>query len=187
MTSEKRQREKLTKVWPSTEICELSIKTRRTVYDKRLSLSGVLLKSASTQHYRHSWTRNRGKFLCILSWLFDNLNQVVSLTLLAKLFWLTRERLCVNRIRCLWSMHCVLLGTSFSRALGTVGSVITIGLSINRCSHSKTSLTRENKTQFKQSRLFSSSIKIRQNEALLARRVVVTCRHRLKKPQVMTG
>ena len=29
--------------------------------------------------------------------------------------------------------------------------------------------------------------KIRQNEALLARREVVTCRHRLKKPQVMTG
>lgn len=56
-------------------------------------------------------------------------------------------------------MYCMLLGTSFSRALGTVGSVITIGLSINRCSHSKTSLTGENKTRFKQSLLFSSSIK----------------------------
>ena len=34
----------------------------------------------------------------------------------------------------------------FSLALGTVGSVTTVGLSINRCSHSElTSLTRENK------------------------------------------
>ena len=47
-----------------------------------------------------------------------------------------------TRVRSLSSMRYMLLGYSFeprpySRALGTAGSVMTIGLSINGCSHSK--------------------------------------------------
>ena len=54
----------------------------------------------------------------------------------------TRKRLCVNQVRSLLSMRCMLLGYSFeprtnSRALGTAGSVILRDLSIKRCSHSK--------------------------------------------------
>ena len=54
----------------------------------------------------------------------------------------TRKRLCVNQVRSLLSMRCILLGYSFeprtnSRALGTAGSVILRDLSIKRCSHSK--------------------------------------------------
>ena len=50
-------------------------------------------------------------------------------------FWRTRDRLCVNRVRSLLSMSCMLLGYSFglrsnSRALNTACSVMTIGLSI---------------------------------------------------------
>ena len=70
----------------------------------------------------------------------------------------------------------------FSHALGSAGSVTTVGLSINRYSHSElTSFTRENKidqsrslgfgdcegsTRFRQSLLFSSSPR-RQKEALI--------------------
>ena len=55
-------------------------------------------------------------------------------------FWCTRERPCVNRVRSLLSMRCLVLGYSFeprpkSPALGTTGSVVTSGLSINGCSH----------------------------------------------------
>ena len=69
-----------------------------------------------------------------------------------------------------------------SHTLGSAGSVTTVGLSINRCSHSEmTSFTRENKidqsrslglgdckgsTRFRQSLLFSSS-PTRQKEALI--------------------
>ena len=54
-------------------------------------------------------------------------------------FWSTQERLCMNRVRSSLSMR-VLLGCSFesrlkSRALSTAGSIMTIGLSKNRCSH----------------------------------------------------
>ena len=59
-------------------------------------------------------------------------------------FLRTRERLYINRVRSLLSMRYMLLGYSFeprpytnSHALGTTGSVMTIGLSINGCSHSK--------------------------------------------------
>ena len=67
-------------------------------------------------------------------------------------FWRIRERLCMNRLRSLLSMRGMLLGYTFepgpnSLVLATAGSVVTIGLSIGTCSHSKriTSLTRENK------------------------------------------
>ena len=48
----------------------------------------------------------------------------------------------MTRVRSLLSMRGMLLGYSFktrpnSRALGIAGSVMTIGLSINGCSHSK--------------------------------------------------
>ena len=48
----------------------------------------------------------------------------------------------MNRVRSLLSMRCMLLGDSFeprpnNHALGTTDSVMTIGLSINGCSHSK--------------------------------------------------
>ena len=47
-------------------------------------------------------------------------------------FWRTLERICLNRMRSLLSMRCMLLGYSFeprlkSRALGSGGSVMTIG------------------------------------------------------------
>ena len=54
--------------------------------------------------------------------------------------FVTRETLCIIRIRSLLSMRCMLLGYSFesrpnSRALASGGSVMTTGLSINRGSH----------------------------------------------------
>ena len=62
--------------------------------------------------------------------------------------WCTRERLCMNRVRSFMNMHSMLLGYSFetrpdSRALATAGSVMTIGLSTNRCLHSKNTVWRE--------------------------------------------
>ena len=52
------------------------------------------------------------------------------------------EQDCMNRVRSSLSMRCMLLGDNFeprpnNHALGTTGSVMTIGLSINGCSHSK--------------------------------------------------
>ena len=54
----------------------------------------------------------------------------------------------LNRVRFLLSMRCTLLGYSFeprpsSLALGSMGSVITIGLSINGCLHLKKAVWRE--------------------------------------------
>ena len=65
--------------------------------------------------------------------------------LLLTRFWHTWERFCMNQGRFVWSMRCTLLGyntCSFehrpnSLPLGSTGSVITIGLSINGCSNSK--------------------------------------------------
>ena len=62
--------------------------------------------------------------------------------------WCTRERLCMNRVKFFLNMHSMLLGYSFetrpdSRALATAGSVMTIGLSTNRCLHSKKPVWRE--------------------------------------------
>ena len=55
-------------------------------------------------------------------------------------FWRSRRRLCRNRVRSLLSMCFLLFGYSleprpYSRVLGTVGSVMTIGLSYKGCSH----------------------------------------------------
>ena len=63
-------------------------------------------------------------------------------------FWRTRERLCMNRVRSLLSMRGMLLGYSFEprpsiRPLGIAYSVMTIGLSINGCSHSKKPVWRD--------------------------------------------
>ena len=57
-------------------------------------------------------------------------------------FWSTRERICMNRVRSLLSMRCMLLGYSFeprpkSHVLATADSVMTISLSINGGAHSK--------------------------------------------------
>ena len=57
-------------------------------------------------------------------------------------FWHARERLCMNRVRSLLRMRFMLLGYSFEPTpnicvLATAGSVMTFGLSINGCSHSK--------------------------------------------------
>lgn len=54
----------------------------------------------------------------------------------------TRVRLCINQVRFLWSICCLLLKYSFEprpiiRTLGTGGSVMTFGLLINGCSPSK--------------------------------------------------
>ena len=54
-------------------------------------------------------------------------------------FWCIPKR---NGVRSLWSMPSIFLGYSFepkrsSHSLTTVGSVMTIGLSINRCLHPK--------------------------------------------------
>ena len=62
--------------------------------------------------------------------------------LLLTRFWFTREGLCMTRVRSLLSMRGMLLGYSFkarpnSCALGITGSVMTIGLSISGCLHSK--------------------------------------------------
>ena len=58
-------------------------------------------------------------------------------------FWRIRERLCMNRVKCLLSMRCMSLGYILKprlniRALGTVGSVVNTGSSLNGCSHTKT-------------------------------------------------
>ena len=92
----------------------------------------------------------------------------------------TRKRLCVNQVRSLLSMRCMLLGYSFepttnSRALSTAGSVMLRDLSIKRCSHSKKKVWQKNKKieqsrssgcgnfkglrWFRQHLLFSSSLK----------------------------
>ena len=60
----------------------------------------------------------------------------------ASSIWLTRERLCMNRVRSLFNIRCILLGNSlepgpYNRVLGTAGSVMTIGLPLNGCLHSK--------------------------------------------------
>ena len=52
------------------------------------------------------------------------------------------EKDCINRVRSLLNMRGMLLRCSFeprpnSRVLATAGSVMTIGLSINGCSHLK--------------------------------------------------
>ena len=56
-------------------------------------------------------------------------------------FWLTRKSLCMNRVKSLLSLRCMLLAVLIPglqiAALGTAGSVMTSGLSLNGCSHSK--------------------------------------------------
>ena len=71
-----------------------------------------------------------------------------SLKKLCKKNLATRERLYMNRLRSLLSMRGILLGYSFkprpnSWLLATAGSVMTIGLSINGCWHSKKPVWRE--------------------------------------------
>ena len=63
-------------------------------------------------------------------------------------FLRTLKSLCVNRLRSLLRMRCILLGYRFeprpnSHTLGSVGSVMTICLSIKGCSHSKRTVWRE--------------------------------------------
>ena len=63
-------------------------------------------------------------------------------------FLRTLKSLCVNRLRSLLRMCCILLGYRFaprpnSPTLGSAGSVMTICLSINGCSHSKKTVWRE--------------------------------------------
>ena len=89
-------------------------------------------------------------------------------------FLRTLGRLCMNRVRSLLRMCVLLLRCSFesrpnSCALSTVGSIITIGSSMNGCSHLKNnSFARENKIDWsrrlgggdlRQSLLFSSLLK----------------------------
>ena len=57
-------------------------------------------------------------------------------------FWGAQERLCTKQLKFLLSMRNMLLGYNFeprnnSRVLGTAGSVVALGLSINVCSYSK--------------------------------------------------
>ena len=71
-----------------------------------------------------------------------------SLRKLCKKNLATGERLYMNRLRSLLSMRRILLGYSSkprpnSWLLATAGSVMTIGLSINGCSHSKKPVWRE--------------------------------------------
>ena len=42
-----------------------------------------------------------------------------------------KDSRCMNRVRSLLSMGCMLLGLNFKPRLGTAGSVMNIGLSIN--------------------------------------------------------
>ena len=60
-------------------------------------------------------------------------------------FWRTRERLCSSRVRYLLNIRRRLLGYGFEPrpVLATVGSPMSIGLSINGCSHSKITVWRE--------------------------------------------
>ena len=68
-------------------------------------------------------------------------------------FLLTKERLCMNLVSVVVEYTLQVARIQFPTqaynsqysAVGTAGSVMTIGLSINGCSHSKISLTRENK------------------------------------------
>ena len=56
-------------------------------------------------------------------------------------FWRTRKSLCMNRVKSLLSLRYMLLAVLIPglqiAALGTAGSVMTSGLSLNGCSHSK--------------------------------------------------
>ena len=86
----------------------------------------------------------------LLVWILDDaIFQPVSRVFLSLVrLWDTRERLCLIRVRSLLSMRCMLLGYSFEPrpnncALGIAGSVMTIGLSINGCSHSKKPVWRD--------------------------------------------
>ena len=86
---------------------------------------------------------NAGKYLLVL---FQRSFSTAFLSLTR--FW-PAQKDCINRVRSLLSMRCMLLGYSFeprpnSLALGKEGSVVTIGLSINQCSHAEISLTKEN-------------------------------------------
>ena len=60
-------------------------------------------------------------------------------------FWRTWERLCSNRVRSLLNIRRRVLGYGFEPrpVLATVGSPMSIGLSINGCSHSKITVWRE--------------------------------------------
>ena len=94
-------------------------------------------------------------------------------------FWRTRESLRTNRVGSLLSMRGMLLGYNFeprpnTRTPATTGSVMTIGLSIKRCSHLKNPFDQRKQdwlvqkfgcgdlkglTPFRQSLLLSSSLK----------------------------
>ena len=72
------------------------------------------------------------------------INRAFSLSLAQ--FWGTLDRLCNNRVKSLLSMRCSFGLRPNSRALGTAGSVMTIGLSIKDDRSLKTSFSwRENK------------------------------------------
>ena len=94
-------------------------------------------------------------------------------------FWRTREILCLNPVRSLLSMRGKLLGYSLEprperRVRGTAGSVMTVRLSVNGCSHTKSQFDEfkqdsqvqklvcgefKGLTPLRQSLLFSSLIK----------------------------
>lgn len=62
--------------------------------------------------------------------------------------WRSQERLCMNGVKSLQSMCCLLLGYSFEPrpnncAFGSAGSRMAIGLSISVCSHSENQFQNE--------------------------------------------
>ena len=94
--------------------------------------------------HTHHRIPNQQKVWCCLYLIFVMLNSRGTLpaqSFFGLLDCCPRERLCLNRIWSLLSMPCMLLGyisepRPNSRALGSTGSVMTIGLSINECLHS---------------------------------------------------
>ena len=90
-------------------------------------------------YWRHSLLDFWPMLFCPPSWANTALPEEVSLSF-ACLFLHTQERLCMNQVRSLLSMRSMLLAYNLelrpnNRALATAGSVVTIGLTINGCSH----------------------------------------------------
>ena len=81
----------------------------------------------------------------VVTWdLLSNMHPASRAFLSLARFWRSRERLCMNRVRSLWNMRCMLPGYSLEPKLnmpdlaailvfhGTAGSIITIGFVAKR-------------------------------------------------------
>lgn len=153
--------------------CVEPLTTRETPWIARANANRISSSRQSHQPGKHhqDW-KSPVKDWCITwteakKWRWKNTKKhPTSRTfLLLSRFWRTREKNCMNRTRTLLSMRCIFLGYSFEprpniRSLGTTGSVMNIGLSINGCSRTKTQFDERKPDWLVQSRLLARHWKL---------------------------